>query len=731
MVAGRLCYNADMWTDCPVRSEMKGETPDMKHFRIPVLALATAISLSLAVPAAAAVSDASGTYAESIQRLAEEGVIRGDGTGAYRPDDLLTRSDAASLLYEAFDLVPVFLMEAPVPEVNEDGTVPEPVTKQFYSTDTTVATLAAVLMPAAPDAVGTWAETAANTVLEARLMDQIDGEFCGEQTMTRDDFALAVMKAVYGADKNMDFLAQGAEDGLLPADLPLNGTAITRGEAAYILDSAIKDLTIITTMSTSDIHGHMMSYTPSGSGSEVGGSAKAAWLFDEAERRNPNTLILDGGDSPYNTDLANMSQGQSSVDVMNAQGYDATVLGNHDFDYAFDNLLSLAERAEYAMLSANTYWKDGTYPEQFAPYIVKEVGGLNVAIVGLTDDGSKATTHYSNTQDIDFHDHWEVGQQVVDQANEEADLVIMLAHLHGANNEVPTRIDGIDMEVGGGNDTFGRPLNIEGTVVINPGGVGTCVNQTNLNVKDGELLGYTFNQIILSSDVPEDPEVKTIIADYQADLDAQMEVVIGRCASDIPWSSALVRAQESPLGNLAADALRDYCDADIAIQNGGGIRAGLTAGDVTVGDIFGMLPFDNKVTLVEVTGQTVWEALENGVDAYPELNGKFPQVSGIQYTTMVDGTPLDLDAWYTLACNDFMCGGGDGYTMLNVLNPDGASSNSETATQELPGCRLVYRTNDYYRTVISRYIQEQGTVAPDMEGRITILNPQDVNGTLS
>ena len=226
MVAGRLCYNADMWTDCPVRSEMKGETPDMKHFRIPVLALATAISLSLAVPAAAAVSDASGTYAESIQRLAEEGVIRGDGTGAYRPDDLLTRSDAASLLYEAFDLVPVFLMEAPVPEVNEDGTVPEPVTKQFYSTDTTVATLAAVLMPAAPDAVGTWAETAANTVLEARLMDQIDGEFCGEQTMTRDDFALAVMKAVYGADKNMDFLAQGAEDGLLPADLPLNGTEI-------------------------------------------------------------------------------------------------------------------------------------------------------------------------------------------------------------------------------------------------------------------------------------------------------------------------------------------------------------------------------------------------------------------------------------------------------------------------------------------------------------------------
>ena len=718
-----------------------------RPIRILPMSLALAMSLSLAAPvSAASLSDVAGPYAQSIEALAEKGVIKGDGTGAYHPEAPLTRSAAASLLYEAFCLVPVFSMEAPAPEANEDGTMPEPLTKQFYSTETTVATLDAVLMPAAPDAVGTWAETVANTVLEARLMDQIDGAFQGDRTMTRSEFALAVMKAVYGADKDMDFLAQGRADGLLPEGLTLDGTVISRGEAALLLDTATRDLTIITTMSTSDIHGNMVPYTPSGSSIEVGGSARAAWLFDEAERRNPNTLILDGGDSPYNTDLANISLGKSSVDVMNAQGYDATVLGNHDFDYSFDNLLSLADRAEYAMLSANTYWKDGTYPEQFEPYIVKEVGGVKVAIVGLTDDGSKATTHYANTQDIDFHDQWEVGQEVVAQADAEADVVIMLSHLHGGNNTVPTRIDGIDMEIGGGNDIFGRPLNIEGTVVVNPGGVGTCVNQTNLNLKDGEVLGYTFNQIILSSDVPEDAEVKAIIEDYQADLDAQMEVVIGQCASDIAWSSPLVRTQESPLGNLAADALRDYCDADIAIQNGGGIRAGLTAGDVTVGDVFAMLPFDNKVTLVEVTGQTVWDALENGVDGYPTTNGKFPQVSGIKYTfdgskpagerivsvTLEDGTPLDLDAWYTLACNDFMCGGGDGYTMLNVFNPDdGNEHNSETAAQDLPGCKLVYRTNDYYRTVVSEYIKAQGSIAPALDGRITILNPQESGGALN
>lgn len=719
-----------------------------KHpIRILPLSLALAMSVTLAAPvSAASLADVEGPYAQSIEALAEKGIIKGDGTGAYHPEEPLTRSAAASLLYEAFCLVPVFSMEPAAPEANEDGTMPEPLTKQFYSTETTVATLDAVLMPAAPDAVGTWAETVANTVLEARLMDQIDGAFQGDKTMTRSEFALAVMKAVYGADKEMDFLAQGKADGLLPESLTLDGTVITRGEAALLLDTATKDLTIITTMATSDIHGNMVPYTPSGSSIEVGGSARAAWLFDEAERRNPNTLIIDGGDSPYNTDLANISLGKSSVDVMNAQGYDATVLGNHDFDYSFDNLLSLADRAEYAMLSANTYWKDGTYPEQFEPYIIKEVDGVKVAIVGLTDDGSKATTHYANTQDIDFHDQWEVGQEVVAKADAESDVVILLSHLHGGNNTVPTKIDGIDMEIGGGNDIFGRPLNIEGTVVVNPGGVGTCVNQTNLNLKDGKVLGYTFNQIILSSDVPEDAEVKAIIEDYQADLDAQMEVVIGQCASDIAWSSPLVRTQESPLGNLAADALRDYCDADIAIQNGGGIRAGLTAGDVTVGDVFAMLPFDNKVTLVEVTGQTVWDALENGVDGYPTTNGKFPQVSGIKYTfdgskpagerivsvTLEDGTPLDLDAWYTLACNDFMCGGGDGYTMLNVFNPDdGNEHNGETAAQDLPGCKLVYRTNDYYRTVVSEYIKAQGNIAPALDGRITILNPQDGGGALN
>lgn len=694
-----------------------------KLHRILSLALTLSLALSLTMTARAAsfTDTADSPYAASISSLTEKGVIRGYN-GTFRPTAALTNGEAASLLFQAFKMAPVY----PMTPASEEGK--EAPTKEYYSTGTTVAKLANAMMPGAPDTQGTWAFTAMNTVLESRLMEAAPAT----DTISGKAFALAVCKAVYGADKQIDFLAQGQKDGLLPADLKLEESAITREQAAYLLDTAIKDLTILTVFSTSDIHGNMLPYKPSGSTIEVGGSAKAAHIISEMKKIQPNVLVVDGGDSPYNTDIANKFLGQSSVDVMNATGYDATALGNHDFDYSFENLLTLAKNAKYAMLSANTFWKDGKYPEEFKPYIVKETAGIKVAIVGLVDDGSKLTTHYTNTQDINFHDQWEVGTATVAKADAESDIVILLSHLHGSNNEVPTKIKGIDVEVGGGNDTFGRPLLIADTVVVNPGGMGTVLNQLNLNLKENKMIGYTANQIILTADVPEEPTVKAILDDYKTKLDASMSEVIGKCATDLPWSSPIVRAGESALGNLAADALLAYAEADVAFQNGGGLRAGLTAGDVTLGGIFKMAPFDNRAVLMEVKGKDIWAALENGVSAYPELNGKFPQVAGIKYTfdalkpagsrvvsiTMADGKAIDLEKTYKLACNNFMAGGGDGYTMLNVLNKD---------TEINKDAKLIFESNDYYRNVIVEYVKKQGNIDPKVEGRITILNPQETD----
>lgn len=183
---------------------------------------------------------------------------------------------------------------------------------------------------------------------------------------------------------------------------------------------------------------------------------------------------------------------------------------------------------------------------------------------------------------------------------------------------------------------------------------------------------------------------------------------------------------------MIADSQKDYMEADIAFQNGGGIRAAMGKGDIMLNTIYSILPFDNKVVLVEASGSTIWEALENGLVQYPETGGRFLEVSGLSYTfdgakpvgnrmvsvTMADGTPLDMSRRYKVAINDFMAGGGDGYTMFNILNK---------TTPVATDITLFTETNDYIRDVFAKYVRENKTIKPELRGRITILNPQKNN----
>jgi 2',3'-cyclic-nucleotide 2'-phosphodiesterase (5'-nucleotidase family) len=182
---------------------------------------------------------------------------------------------------------------------------------------------------------------------------------------------------------------------------------------------------------------------------------------------------------------------------------------------------------------------------------------------------------------------------------------------------------------------------------------------------------------------------------------------------------ATVRLKESNLGNLVADALKHLTDADIAFQNGGGIRASIKEGSITLKDAYTVLPFDNRVVVIEATGRTVWEALENGVAPYPSAAGQFLQVSGVEYTfdaareagsritsVTMDGKPIELDKVYRVVANDFLTGGGDHYTMLQ-------------------SCKIVLDTKLYLRDAFTEYVRSLGIVNPKLEGRITILNSKD------
>jgi 2',3'-cyclic-nucleotide 2'-phosphodiesterase (5'-nucleotidase family) len=191
--------------------------------------------------------------------------------------------------------------------------------------------------------------------------------------------------------------------------------------------------------------------------------------------------------------------------------------------------------------------------------------------------------------------------------------------------------------------------------------------------------------------------------------------VIGK--SNIEWDGerASVRTKETNLGNLVADIIREAVDCDIAVTNGGGIRASIHPGEIRVADVYNTLPFDNTLVAVEMMGMDILEALEHSVRLLPEQNGGFLQVSGLTFevdpnalpggrilNVMVGGKKLSTSAYYTVATNDFLAAGGDGYeTFMNA--------------------KLVAETGIMLRDVMVDYIVEKGTVEEPEVGRIVIL----------
>lgn len=211
-------------------------------------------------------------YANAIENLYNKGAINGYSDGLFRPDNTLTKEEGASLIYSSFHLMPVYPVDAQAPKDGE-----ELVKKSFYSTESSVAGLDFVMMPAATDVKDGWSKTPVNTVLEARLMEQNGWKFSPKSKMSKKDFAYSVAKTVLGADKEIDFIEEGIKKEILPDDMKYDGSNITRAEAAHILDFALRDMKVISVFSTSDIHGNMLEYTPSGSKAKVGGSAKVAY----------------------------------------------------------------------------------------------------------------------------------------------------------------------------------------------------------------------------------------------------------------------------------------------------------------------------------------------------------------------------------------------------------------------------------------------------------------------
>jgi 5''-nucleotidase/2'',3''-cyclic phosphodiesterase and related esterases len=405
-------------------------------------------------------------------------------------------------------------------------------------------------------------------------------------------------------------------------------------------------------------------------------------------------LLLDAGDWSNGQPFAAKTKGESVAKVMNLAGYDASVIGNHEFDFA-DNIGNLMEVTEFPMLAANIrVTEDGSLLSEGA-YEIFEVNGAKVGVFGLTTPETYYKVNPGHVAGYDFGSF----DTMIDDADaaisaleaEGADIIIALVHLGIQGDDTSTRLaealgDRIDVVIDGHSHSDpSYNAKIGDTWVVSTGGEN--------NFGSGTYLGYISFTLDGDDYVISDPgyidwetaranaeplaEVTDLIEELNAPVAEMTTKIVASSDTAIDGERANVRTREAQLGNIVTDAVREFAGADIALFNGGGIRASLPAGDITENDVYTVLPYGNIVYKANVKGSVIREMLESGVSEVEEGSGRFPQVSGIQFIydsalepmnrviyVEINGEPLDDEAEYSLATNDYLSQGGDGYTML-------------------------------------------------------------------
>ena len=471
---------------------------------------------------------------------------------------------------------------------------------------------------------------------------------------------------------------------------------------------------------TSDVH----------CGIEQGWGYAGLYAVKEYYAADNYVMLVDDGDAIQGEPIGTMTKGEGIIDIMNAVGYDLAIPGNHEFDYGMDNFLALAEKADFQYLSCN-FNKEGELV--FAPYAIKEFDGVKFAFIGVTTPMTlrSSTPRYFMDENGNFIYGFmqdETGEQVyaavqkaVDDARAEgAKYVIVMAHMGNEAecspwmySDVIANTTGIDVWLDGHSHDFDQ--------VVMQDKDGKDVVRSACGTKLGSIGVLTFGAegFVSAGLMSWDQSIAApalfglqnagadAVKAETAELDEVLQTVVAKTAVDLYINDPtevteegkpirIIRRAETNLGDLCADAYLDQSgEADIAFVNGGGIRVQLNAGDLTLNNILTVHPFGNSLTVIEVTGQQVLDALEWSVHSLPGEFGGFDQVAGLTFeydatiespvieddskmfagvddtkerrvrNVLVGGEPLDPEKTYKLASHDYqLLNNGDGYTMF-------------------------------------------------------------------
>ncbi len=437
----------------------------------------------------------------------------------------------------------------------------------------------------------------------------------------------------------------------------------------------------ITFVLTNDIY--QMSEQRGQDGKVRGGFARLAAVVKAERARGNPVIVTHGGDTLSPSLMSGLDRGAHIITLTNLIRPDVFAPGNHEFDFGKDVFLQRMSEAKFPLFAANLRGADGQPLAGFTDSEIVTYGNVRVGIIGAAFDNSP---RLSNPGDLKFLPTVTTVKAKSEQLRRDgADFVVVVTHATRQDSLEIADFNDIDMTLTGhSHDLYisfdGRALVAESShdahyvVVID---VDVDVSTENGRRKTAWWPNF---RVIDTANVTPDLETLAVVAGFEAELTREMMVALAKTNVEIDSRNATVRSREAIIGDIIADAMRAQTDADVAVMNGGSIRSGAVyaaGNEITRKDILAELPFDNRVVRLNLTGAELRAALENGFSGLPAPAGRFPQVSGMQIevdasrpvgsrmvSIKIDGKPLDDAKVYSVATNDFMARGGDGYVQF-------------------------------------------------------------------
>ena len=460
----------------------------------------------------------------------------------------------------------------------------------------------------------------------------------------------------------------------------------------------------------------------------IGGFANVATLVKREKAANPNTVYFDAGDffaGPY---VSSLTKGEAVIDAMNYLGLDAACVGNHEFDYGWENALQQFPKAKFPLLNGNIFLKGTNKLHWNNPYIIKEVNGIRLGIIGL--HGKFAfydTTSDEMIRGVEARDEEVYLRKYIKELKKKTDLIILLIHQgipgtqssggeqdvarnHQRDIELAKNVPGVDLMITGHPHSGTRePLVSNGTIIVSTDAYTIELGKLEITYdkKKDKITNYKnhFNYLY-DDEVPDDAEMVTIINKWKEKLKTITEERVTNTSEPFTRSYG----EESVMGDMVADAmLFNQPDYDFAVTNSGGLRQDIDAGVVTVGELISAFPFPNTIVKLEMKGSDMRKIFEHGAGL---TNGILQVSKGVTMVydeskpidsrvveCNIKGVPLDDNKTYKVLTSNFLADGGDGFLIFK-----------KTLSYKNTGVDMLQ--------AIVKYLKQFETYTPKIEGRV-------------